>query len=145
MKEKKVRCKYCQAVNSHYSFQCHTQRKPMKVGEVTKMTWEQYQEKKNKAVGEVKKKKIPNISEKQKERLKRYRILRDAYMNEHKQCEARIEGCTISSQSLHHLKGRDGDNLFNHFMATCNHCHEKIERMGAEVYELGFKLKRTEK
>lgn len=43
---KPIKCKHCGAVNVHYSFQCHTQRKPIKVGEVTKMTWEQYQEKK---------------------------------------------------------------------------------------------------
>ena len=99
----------------------------------------------NKAsVSDKKPKPMRNISQKQKDRLVKYKKLRDAYMELHKVCEARTEGCTGWSQSLHHLKGRDGDNLYKHFMATCNHCHEKIERMGSEVYELGFKLKRTE-
>lgn len=99
----------------------------------------------NKASVIVKKPKpIPNISNKQKDRLVKYKKLRDEYMEIYRVCEAKTEGCTGWSQSIHHLKGRDGDNLFKYFMATCNHCHEKIERMGSEVYELGFKLKRTE-
>src|SRR6185312_2914627 len=145
MKEKKIQCKHCQAINQHYSFQCSLIRKPI-VNKIETMSWEEYQKKKGnkKPSNPTKSYSIPKISKKQLSRLKGYGELRKEYMNSHKVCEAQIQGCTGRSESIHHLKGRDGDNLFKHFMAICNHCHEKIERMGSEVYELGFKIKRTE-
>lgn len=85
---------------------------------------------------------IKSMSFKQYDRLKKYRVLRDDYMKEHPLCEAKLGGCLGKSDSNHHKKGRIGDDLFKHFMATCSVCHEAIERMGKEVYDLGFKIKR---
>lgn len=98
-----------------------------------------------KSVEKKKRKAIAPISDKQKERLKRYRILRDDYMDKHRFCEANLEGCKVRSSDLHHKKSRVGENLFSHFMAVCRSCHNLIEEAKGEwVYEQGFKIKRTE-
>lgn len=89
-------------------------------------------------------KKIAPVSDKQKVRLAEYRIVRDKYMAEHTECEAKLEGCTHNSTDLHHKHSRIGENLFKHFLALCRVCHSKIESGGAWVYEQGFKIKRTE-
>ena len=134
---KPIICKHCQAVNKHQSFQCYTKRKPIKVNIVTK-EWKAKQADIKKSKG-----KIANVSEKQKERLKTYRKLRDAYMREHLVCEAKLGRCTMVATDLHHKKGRDNENLFSHFMALCRTCHMEIEEADSEwVYEQGFKIKR---
>lgn len=92
----------------------------------------------------VKRKKIANVSDKQKDRLAKYRVLRDEYFKTHNICEAKLERCTKIATDLHHKKSRIGDNLFKHFSALCRNCHNSIENGGQWVYDLGFKIKRTE-
>jgi len=68
----------------------------------------------------VVKKQISPISDKLKEELKTYRIVRDIYIKENPNCEI----CNSLSQDLHHKKGR-GKNLSNveYFMSVCRKCH----------------------
>lgn len=65
-------------------------------------------------------KRISPISDKLKDELKSYRIVRDRYMYEHPNCEI----CMNPSQDLHHKKGR-GKHLsdIKYFMAVCRICH----------------------
>ncbi len=140
-------CKHCGAVNQHFSFQCPTQRKPIKTSDAKKnVEWHSNNSYKP-AVPYVKvtpKKRINPVSDKQLKRLVKYAKLRDTYMSANEVCEASLPNCTGKSTELHHKNGREGENLFNHFMAVCNGCHHKIEIGGSWVYEFGFKMKRTE-
>lgn len=74
-----------------------------------------------------------------------YAKARKLYLSEHPYCEARLASCTGAATEVHHKKGRTGDLLTDptYFMAVCHTCHMEIEEMGAEVYERGFKIKRT--
>ena len=68
--------------------------------------------------------KIVRVSKVGKDRTKRYSKLRALYLNKHQICEV----CNLSkSEEIHHMCGRDGDNLFTEFLATCRNCHNKIE------------------
>jgi hypothetical protein len=81
---------------------------------------------------------IKSVSYKQHEKLKEYRILRDAYMEEHKLCEV----CTkYASNDLHHKCSR-GKHLcnINTFMAVCRACHERIHREDSWARENGYLL-----
>ena len=90
------------------------------------------------------KKPIPKVSAKQLENLKKYRKVRDEFMKEHPNCQARLQGCTIKATDLHHRAGRYGNSLTDteYFMALCRPCHNKIEDGGKWVYELDFKINR---
>ena len=90
------------------------------------------------------KKPIPKFSAKQLENLKKYRKVRDEFMKEHPNCQARLQGCTIKATDLHHRAGRSGNSLTDteYFMALCRPCHNKIEDGGKWVYELAFKINR---
>lgn len=87
---------------------------------------------------------IPKVSAKQLENLKKYRKVRDEFMKEHPNCQARLHGCTIKATDCHHRAGRSGNSLTDteYFMALCRPCHNKIEDGGKWVYELAFKINR---
>ncbi len=89
------------------------------------------------------KKWIAPISEKHALELKDYRVIRDAYMAAHLNCEAQFEGCTGLSQDLHHSKGR-GKYLcdVNYFKALCRACHTRCELEPDMAREKGFIVNR---
>lgn len=62
-------------------------------------------------------------SDKQKERLKKYMILRDKHLLEHPTCEVCNKNQAVE---IHHKKGRLGENLYNFLIAICRDCHIKI-------------------
>jgi len=145
------KCKHCAAVDKHFSFQCHTQRKPIqpKVGDEfgsmravkIQPSWE------NKPLVTKKQKAIPVFSEKHKKLLAEYRIVRDQYMRGHTLCDARLYGCSNYATDLHHKCGRTGKLLTDvrYFMAVCRSCHNAIEREPEMAKEKGFSLTRTDK
>lgn len=83
------------------------------------------------------KKRINAISEKMKEQLKEYRIVRDIFMKENPCCEI----CSKPSQDLHHKSGR-GKNLckVDTFMAVCRGCHNFIHNNPKKSRELLYLL-----
>lgn len=86
-----------------------------------------------------KRKRIAPVSEKQAQRLKEYRKLRDAYMEVHRMCEVR--GCNRPSEDLHHMLPRAYHLLDTDvFMAVCRECHCRIEREDKWARENGYKL-----
>jgi len=86
----------------------------------------QIQKKQNKTIGSLKNNGIiKKVSEKQKKRLEKYYLLRDEYLKNHPVCE--FEGCNSKEVTLHHKKGRIGENLFNHFCALCFTHHRWVE------------------
>lgn len=126
-------CKHC-LKEGHYQTFCPSKpRKPIE---------------KSQSLGEnrksLKRAVIKSVSDKQKQRLVKYHKLRLEHLNAHPKCEANLEGCRETANQIHHLKGRVGDNLFNHFMSCCGVCHTIIEAMGEKVYEQGLKLKRND-
>lgn len=144
-------CKHCQAVNQHFSFQCSSIRKP--IGTVTDITKE-WKARNSKSTDVVNKKfyikvkpKISPISEKQKVRLARYRVVRDAFMKLHPTCQANLNNCTIKATDTHHKAGKTGNLLWDdkYFLALCRNCHTAIEIAPAMAKERGFSVDRLDK
>jgi len=86
--------------------------------------------------------KIKQVSSTQEKRLAKYRELRKIYLQNHPNCEARLTGCRLKSNQIHHKGGRDGNNLFKHFLALCDHCHHVIEMEPEMAKKEGFSISR---
>jgi hypothetical protein len=123
----------------------HATRTPIKKG--TKIG--DYVMTSNKPRTEAKKPKtIPKVSQKQLDRLKAYKKVRDKYMAEHKHCEALIASvCTHKATELHHKAGRTGELLTNtdYFLAVCSGCHHFIETHPQYAKENGYSVDRLNK
>ena len=93
----------------------------------------------------VSKVKIKNVSDKRLLELRDYRIVRDAYMRDHKICEH--PECSSPSTELHHSKGRIGKLLNNplYFKALCHSCHSWAEKNPILAKELGLSVDRLSK
>lgn len=90
------------------------------------------------------KSRLKPMSDKQAERLKEYRIVRDEYLKQNPNC-ARCG--TNQNISLQHLKGRIGDNLtdVNNFMTLCVPCHRFINDNPKYAIKNGFAKSRLDK
>lgn len=89
---------------------------------------------------------INKVSKKQKETLELYKPKRLKYLDENTECEALLPGCTVSSTEIHHLEGKATRALYldeNNWMAICRNCHNIVETMGEEVYDLQLKIRRN--
>lgn len=93
----------------------------------------------------VSKVKIKSVSQGRLLALKEYRVLRDAYMRDHKVCEH--PDCNAPSTELHHSKGRIGELLTNpfYFKALCHSCHVWTEKNPILAKELGLSVDRLSK
>jgi hypothetical protein len=92
----------------------------------------------------IKGKKKPNIiSQKQKERNKKYLELRYNYLRANPICE--VEGCTHAASEVHHKRGRIGDALYSDFLAVCHDCHVRIEENPEWAKEHGYSISRLNK
>lgn len=89
-------------------------------------------------------KSIPKVSEKQIERLAKYRKVRDQFMKEHQNCQARLQGCTIKATDCHHSRGKVGDLLTDkrYFKALCMSCHNYVETHPVTAKEMGLSADR---
>ncbi len=69
-----------------------------------------------------------------------YGHLRNAFMERHPYCQARIPGCKIEATEIHHKAGRSGQALIDeeNFLAVCRSCHDYIEGHPKEAKERGF-------
>ena len=86
------------------------------------------------------KKAISPISDKEKERLKEYRVLRDKFLFDNPYCKI----CGGMATDLHHMKGRVGDNLtdVDNFLALCRFCHNRVEENPKWSKENGYSKNR---
>lgn len=147
---KPTTCKFCLQVNKHYSFQCRDNPKNQKTSleDVNKNAKDIKAIIDYKPVEKKKAYKIPNVSDKMKERLKEYRIIRDDYMASHPNCQAMIDiVCTHKSSDLHHRAGRQGKLLTDktYFLSCCRACHSYIETHPEESKQWGFSVTRLDK
>jgi len=85
---------------------------------------------------------IPIFSESRKERNKKYKILRDEYLLSHPLCEVCNQR---KATSIHHKRGRDGDNLFSYFLSVCTNCHRYIEDNPQFAKENNYSMSRIKK
>lgn len=88
------------------------------------------------------KKQIRKFSKKSLDQLKRYRILRDKYLEENPICQ--YPGCKSREVTLHHTRGRQGAYLTDKrfFSALCWPCHQHIETHPEEARKLGLSYSR---
>lgn len=88
------------------------------------------------------KKQIRKFSKKSLDQLKRYRILRDKYLEENPICQ--YPGCTSREVTLHHKKGRQGAYLTDKrfFSALCWPHHQYVETHPEEARKLGLSYSR---
>lgn len=91
-----------------------------------------------------KKPRLKPMSDKQAERLKEYRIVRDKFLKDNPTC-ARCG--TTNNLSLHHLAGREGKLLtdVNNFMTLCIPCHSWATEFTKDAIEQGFARSRLGK
>lgn len=91
---------------------------------------------------------INPISDRQRERLKRYRPIAEAYKRVNPICAVCVDMGKPKpprwTDDIHHKKGRLGDLLFDtrFFMAVCRQHHDMIDQNRAWAYERGYLLKR---
>lgn len=128
-------CRHCGAVDSHFSFQCHTQRKPIKQTTTPSKPLQS-----TKTI-----KPISPISNKKKEALRRYRRLRDKYFLDHPVCE--YPECNSTNITLHHQRGRIGAFLTDkrYFKSLCGKHHRWVEENPTEAIKMGLSIKRLDK
>ena len=87
-------------------------------------------------------KQIRKFSKKSLDHLKRYRIIRDKYLEENPICQ--YPGCTSREVTLHHKCGRQGAYLTDKrfFSALCWPHHQHIETHPEETRKLGLSYSR---
>ncbi len=151
MKDKTHTCKHCGATDSHFSFQCATQRKPIKpkVGDIFGTQQVVSIDKtSNKPLQTVKKPKpINKVSSRMKERLRLYYKVREDYLDGNIGCEAKLSGCNGTATDIHHKAGKTGDLLFDdqYFLAVCRTCHFWIEEHPKDAKKRGLSVERLNK
>lgn len=94
-----------------------------------------------------KRKPIKPISDKRKVENIDYLKAREKYLAVHKVCEAKLLGCKIGANQIHHKAGRIGELLTDesNFLAVCNSCHSLIELNPEMAKEKGFSNSRLRK
>jgi len=118
-------CKYCQSVDSHFSFQCAL--KPKKAPKEKSITY------------------IKQFSDKKAKELAIYRKERDKFLKANPKCQ--FPGCSSTEVTLHHSQGRIGNDLIDatKFKALCWPHHSYCEEHPAEAIKLGLSGKRLNK
>lgn len=73
--------------------------------------------------------KIKPLSDKRSKQNKVYLTVRKVYLENHPECEIKLDGCTGLSTEIHHTKKRTGELLCDvrYFKATCRNCHTIVE------------------
>lgn len=101
----------------------------------------------NKALGiKVEKEKkvyqIPKVSNNEKERKKELAKMYPVYLSEpgNEFCQLKLKGCLGKASTVHHLRGRIGDQVFeiNDWMPSCSWCNILVEN-DPEAYQKELK------
>lgn len=68
-----------------------------------------------------------------------YSKLRKEYLSLYPYCQAKLDGCTIHSTDIHHIKGRGVFYLDKTtWLSVCRICHNWIEKNPLKAKDLGF-------
>lgn len=88
---------------------------------------------------------INKISKTLKDKIPKYKDLREEFIAKHPLCQANICGCTKASTEIHHKKGRIGKLLLyvKYWLAVCSHCHTYITENSKWAIENNFSIKRN--
>jgi len=86
------------------------------------------------------------VSKKQSANLRQYKKVRESYLEDNPNCQAKLSGCSYAATEIHHKKGRIGNLLQDdtYFLSVCRNCHQWIEEHPKESKELGFSKSRLE-
>ena len=92
---------------------------------------------------------IKKISEKHKETLKEYKVVKEEFLKQYTTCQVKISpDCTYDKGiAIHHLQGKSSKELYldkNNFIACCNPCNLMIELIGLEAYKKGLKIHKNQ-
>lgn len=94
-------------------------------------------------------KEIKKVSTKQQKLNAAYMVLRNAFMKNHKACEANLielAGCTRKATECHHSKGRGQYFLDDTtYIALCHNCHVFIENSPEWAKNKGYSFDRLKK
>lgn len=131
-------CPHCKAVNSHFGFQCASQRKPIKktgtpIGSFT-MTKRQQP--------------ISKVSSKEKKRQVAYNTLRKEFMKQFPVCQVKFDGCSHKSTDVHHtFMGADRSKYFldsSTWVSICRFCHTHLHSKLSTEELINLGLRRIE-
>jgi hypothetical protein len=86
------------------------------------------------------KKAIAKRSKKQVDIMKELSLMYPVFLEKHPVCELKLKGCTYNAETVHHLAGRIGDQVFEvkDWMASCFWCNNAIEN-DPEAHQKGLK------
>jgi hypothetical protein len=89
----------------------------------------------------MKRSRIKPISDKRRERMKAYKLLREAFLKIYPICEVCLNA---KATDIHHRRGRFGSRLneTEHWLPVCRKCHTLIHHNPKWAYEQGHLLKK---
>jgi len=72
---------------------------------------------------------IKKVSKKMQSELSIYRPIRDKFLEDNPECEAKLAGCTFFATEVHHPAGRLGKLLYDitNMKSVCHNCHHIAE------------------
>lgn len=93
------------------------------------------------------KKKVYQIKRRSDKRAKEERMYNNEakrYKEENSLCAAMLEGCTTTTDDIHHKTGRDNSRLLDkeNWLPVCRNCHEWITKNSKQAIELGLSKRR---
>lgn len=82
-----------------------------------------------------KQKPIKPLSKKREKQNKIYLTIRKVFLENHPNCEVKLEGCTKIASEIHHAEKRTGHKLtdIEGFVAICRNCHIKVENQNLKI------------
>ena len=70
---------------------------------------------------------IKKVSDRHKETLKEYKVIREEFLKNNPNCQLRLQGCTFVATDIHHtFSGKDKQKYFldiKTWKALCRNCH----------------------
>lgn len=79
--------------------------------------------------------KIKHLSKKREKQNKVYLTIRKIFLENHPNCQVKLEGCTKFASEIHHAKKRTGYRLtdIENFISICRNCHIKVENQNIKM------------
>ena len=94
-------------------------------------------------------KSINKVSDKHKETLKEYKVVKEEFLKQYTTCQVKISpDCTYDKGiAIHHIQGKSSKELYlnkSNFIACCNPCNLYLELFPNEAYEKCLKIHRNQ-